>query len=107
MARKQTQEDIVLHHLQNIGPLSQMDAAHKYNIWRLAAVVYLLRRKHIINRSIVPHRSGRGGYAVYRLEGGLGSPQNTMHVALPKHDISPGNRAKASLTLDQLRKELD
>ena len=78
--RKHTQEDTVLHHLQNIGALSQMDAAYRYNIWRLAAVVHLLRKRHVINKSMVRHKAG-GRYAVYRMEGTLGSPQNVMHVA--------------------------
>lgn len=101
-----TQDDTVLHHLQNVGTLSQMEAATRYNIWRLAACIHRLKAKgSVITRTMVKHKAG-GRYAVYRLEGAQGSPQNVFHITQPK-EPSKENKAVASLTLAQLRKELD
>lgn len=107
MPSKVTQQDTIMHHLQNVGAISQIEAASRYNVWRLAAVIHRLRQRgHVINKTLVAHKAG-GKYAVYRLEGALGSPQNNMHITVPKTDTSPENRQTASLTLDQLKKELN
>jgi hypothetical protein len=100
-----SQQDKVLAHLQNTGTLTQIDAATRYNIWRLAAVIHKLRQRgHVITSTRVRHRAG-GTFAVYRLEGALGSPQNVFHVTQPE-PVSQASRVAASLTLNKLRQEL-
>ena len=102
------QKDTVLNHLQNVGHLTQMEAAQRYNIWRLAAVILKLREEgKIISTTMVKHKAG-GKYASYRLEGSLGSPQNVIATTLPTPLIhTPENKRTASLTLDNLKRELN
>ena len=99
------QEDKVLNHLQNIGHITQIEAAQRYNIWRLAAVIHKLKKRgHCISTTKVRHKAG-GFFGSYRLEGALGSPQNVFHIAQPAPQTDADKRV-ASLTLDALKKEL-
>jgi hypothetical protein len=38
-----TQNEIVLRHLKTWGSLTALEAARRYNVWRLAARIYDLR----------------------------------------------------------------
>lgn len=66
-----TQNEIVLDHLKTKGPLTQAIAAREYNIWRLGARIYDLKRegKNIICEH-VPTQDGRSRYGRYHLVGG-------------------------------------
>ena len=47
-----SQNSQILRHLQERGPISQIDAWRLYGVWRLSARIYDLRHKrHILIRS--------------------------------------------------------
>jgi len=62
-----TQGKKVLEHLQVFGSITPMDAFHTYQITRLAAVVFDLRKQgHEITTENM--RKGNVSWAVYRLK---------------------------------------
>jgi hypothetical protein len=61
------QNQIVLAHLRDIGPLEPDEARDRYGIWRLAARIYDLRQVgHLIHTTRVPNDWGNP-YARYTL----------------------------------------
>ena len=68
--KKKSQEDIILSHLQRCTRkgITMKEAGEKYDIWRLQARIYDLRKKgYAISTEMVPNKHG-GMHAVYRLE---------------------------------------
>ena len=64
-----TQLQKVKYHLENYGPISPLKAQSNYNIWRLAAVIYDLKKRG--NDIVSTRRTAPSGsrYAVYSLAG--------------------------------------
>lgn len=66
-----TQNETILQHLQERGPITQAMAAHEYGIWRLGARIYDLKREgQNIMCERVPTKDGRSTYGRYHLIGG-------------------------------------
>lgn len=60
----ETQEQAVLTHLQEIGAITPLQALHAYGCFRLADVIYKLRKKgHSIETK--EKREGRKQFAEY------------------------------------------
>ncbi len=66
-ARKTTQEDIIASHLDD-APITQREAAEKYNIWRLAAVVHRLREEGMEIETEMREAANGSRYALYWLK---------------------------------------
>ena len=63
-----TQEQQILNHLKQEESITPMDAVQYYNIYRLSAVIFKLRRAgHHIIRYDERNSSGRGTHARYEL----------------------------------------
>jgi len=64
-----TQLQKVKYHLENYGSISPLEAQSNYNIWRLAAVIYDLKKRG--NAIVSTRRTAPSGsrYAVYSLAG--------------------------------------
>ena len=64
-----TQLQKVKYHLENYGSISPLEAQSNYNIWRLAAVIYDLKKLgHDIHSTLLTAPSG-SRYAVYSFAG--------------------------------------
>ena len=67
-----SQVTIILNHLKTIGEINPLEALSKYGIYRLGAVIYILRKEGYSVSSRLVHYtkpSGKQGhYAVYKLE---------------------------------------
>ena len=61
------QQDIV-YHLHNIGPITPLEALHKYGSFRLSAIIYDLRHEGYNIKTIMVE-DGKKRYAKYMLEG--------------------------------------
>ena len=62
-----TQCEQILHHLRNEGTITQREAARRYDIYRLAARIYDLRREgHQIEKEMETSETGKQ-YARYHL----------------------------------------
>lgn len=62
-----SQEQNVIYHLTNIGPLTPIDALKQYGCFRLAAVVHLLKQQgYNIETTMVSN--GRKRYASYSIK---------------------------------------
>jgi len=63
-----TQCEQILHHLRNEDSITQREAVQKYDIYRLAARIYDLRREgHQIEKEMETSDEGKQ-YARYRLK---------------------------------------
>ncbi len=60
---KVTKTYLILNHLKTFGRISSMEAFERYKATRLSAVIFNLRKKHIIDTEMVPFDGGR--YALY------------------------------------------
>lgn len=63
-----TQEQQILNHLKQEESITPMDAVQYYNIYRLSAVIFKLRRAgHHITKHNERNHSGKGTHARYEL----------------------------------------
>ena len=73
MHRADSQVMVILDHLNTGAEINPLEALSKYGVYRLGAVIYILRDEgYIISSRIERYKkpSGKHGhYAVYRLEG--------------------------------------
>jgi len=73
-----SQENMILHHLIEIGPITPLEALKLYGVLRLGGRIYDLRNKGWgINTEII-HQSRRH-YAKYSLESGSNNDNKRKH----------------------------
>lgn len=62
---KSKTNDVIIHLLKH-GTITQMEAAKKYNLYRLSSVIFELRKRGmIINTELVPFKSKYGTHSSY------------------------------------------
>ena len=49
-----TQSETISNHLQNIGSITPLEAQSNYNVWRLAAVINVLKHLGIPVQNFLP-----------------------------------------------------
>ncbi len=73
MAHKaDSQVSVILNHLKSIGEINPLEALSKYGVYRLGAIIYILKdegykissRLHFYDKP----NGNKGHYAIYRLE---------------------------------------
>ena len=67
-----TQCERILQYMQEVGPITQLDAAREFGCWRLGARIWDLRHAgHLITKRMVTDKNRYGeavSFAEYRLE---------------------------------------
>lgn len=67
MKRADTQEAVILKHLQEHGSITSYEAFMRYGITRLSGRIFDLRRKGYAVTTVMRHKNGKH-YAAYMME---------------------------------------